>query len=275
MYMIRRNRRYPAARALWVAAAALVSGGCATKGDIRALQQDVRAELQAQSARQDSLMVLLARQTESTQGTLGTQADQMVDFRGDVTRLLRSISEGMARLEAIVGENQRGIATLRQQVASGGTGTAAAPTGTGLVVGVAPSGTSETVAGVGGGTDAGQLYQIARDQHQRGSLSSAQQAYEQFLEEFPNDERAPDAHFFLADLLLQQDRPDDALEMFEQIPALYPANPRVPDALFRIARLQADAGDTSDARATLQRLINTYPDAGVTFLAQEMLEGLR
>jgi TolA-binding protein len=273
MYMKRPNLRYSAARAVSVAAVAFVLGGCATKGDIRALQTEVRAELRSQSARQDTLIALLERESASTQDTLRTQADQLVDFRGDITRLLRSISDGMTRLEAIVGENQRGIASMRSQLASGAVAPRSTP-GLGGDPELVPSGGAETVAGIGGRTDAGQLYEVARDQHLRGSLTAAQQAYEQFLEEFSNDERAPDAHFHLADLLTQQDRPDDALERFQEIPALYPAAVRVPEALFRIAGLQADMGDTEGARATLQRLINTYPEIGLASLARDMLEEL-
>lgn len=273
MYMTRRNRRYSAARALSVVAASFVVGGCATKGDIRALQTDLRAELQAQSARQDTLIALLELQSTTTQDTLRTQADQLVDFRGDVTRILRSLSDGMTRLEAIVGENQRGIASMRSELARGAVAQAPA-SGLAGGVGAVPSGNNETLLGVGGGTDAGQLYEVARGQHLRGSLSSAQQAYEQFLEEFSNDERAPDAHFHLADLLTDQDRPEDALERFLEIPALYPAADRVPDALFRIAQLQVDMGNDDEARGTLERLINTYPETGLASLARDLLEEL-
>lgn len=262
-----------AARALWGVAAVVVLGGCATKGDIRDLRLEVQAELRAQAARQDTLIMLMQRQAASTQDTLRTQADQLVDFRGDITRLLRGLTDGMTRLEAIVGENQRGITALRSQGVRG-TGAVAPTPGLVDAAGTVPAAGSETLAGVGGGTNAGQLYQVARDQQMRGSLSAAQQAYEQFLEEFPNHERASDAHFHLADLLEQQDRPDDALERFQEIPALYPTAERVPDTLFRIARLQQQLGDTQDARDTLQRLINTYPETGLAALARDMLEDL-
>jgi outer membrane murein-binding lipoprotein Lpp len=92
--MTGRNRRDPGARgAIVVVAAALVLGGCATKSDIRELQTEVREELRAQAVRQDSLMMLLTRATASTQDTLRTQGDQLVDFRGDITRLLQSVSK--------------------------------------------------------------------------------------------------------------------------------------------------------------------------------------
>lgn len=272
MYMTRRNRRYPAARALGVVAAVVVSGGCATKGDIRDLQMEFGEEMRALAARQDSLLMFFRQQSASTQDTLRTQSDQLFDFRGDITRLLQSLSQGMQRLEALVGENQRGIVALRGQLPRGTSGPTPTP-GPAEDTTLAPTGVSETLAGVGG-TNAGQLYQVARDQHMRGSLSAAQQAYEQFLEDFPNDERAPDAHFFLADLLQQQDRPDDALETFQEIPSLYPTAQRVPEALYRIAILQAEMGATEDARDTLERLVNTYPDSGSALLARDMLEEL-
>jgi tol-pal system protein YbgF len=219
--------------------------------------------------------MLLRREAASTQDTLRTQSDQLFDFRGDITRLLQSISQGQTRLEALVGENQRGITQLRSQLASSG-GVQAGPGGAGVSTDASsgPVQGTETLAGVSGGANAEQLYQVAREQHTRGSLSAAQQAYEQFLDEYPNDARAPDAHFFLADLLSQQDRPEDALEAFGEIPSLYPTAERVPEALFRIARLQADLGETEDARATLQRLMNTYPDTGLAALARDMLDQL-
>jgi tol-pal system protein YbgF len=271
---MRRNQQlqFPAARALSVVAAAVVLGGCATKGDIRALQTEIRQELMAQAARQDSLMTIMRREAGSTQDTLRTQSDQLFDFRGDITRLLQQLTQGQARLEALVGESQRGIAALR---AGGGAGSG--PT-TGTQgqgpVGVPSTGGGgrESVPGVGGNAD--ELYGMARDQHQRGSLTSAQRAYEQFLTEHSSDARAPDARFYLADILAQQNRPEDALEAFEVIPTRYPTAARVPDALFRIALLQAETGNPQEARRTLERIINTYPDSGVAFLARDRLEEL-
>jgi tol-pal system protein YbgF len=277
MCMMRRNARLPAARALSVVAAVVVLGGCATKADVRSLQIELRDELRAQAARQDSLLALLRRETASTQDTLlRTQSDQLFDFRGDITRVLQALQQGQARLEAMVGENQRGIAAIRTQGVAAGRPAGAAPLvdagpSTGPVTGAA--GGNETIAGVGGG-NADQLYNIARDQDQRGSLAAAQQAYEQFLADYPSDPRAPDAYWFLGDLLERQDRPDDALEKFQEIPTRWPTAARVPATLFRIARIQVDLGDKDDARATLERLVNTYPDSDMASFAREMLEDL-
>ena len=273
MYMTGRSPRSSVTRAFSAAAAAVVLSGCATKGDIRALQIELRVELQEQAARQDSLMAMLRRDAESTQDTLRTQSDQLFDFRGDITRLLQSITQGQARLEALVGETQRSVASLRDQ--GGNTRGAAGPSlGDGVTRDTAaPSPRGEAVAGVGGNAD--QLYGVARDQHQRGSLSSAQQAYEQFLREYSGDVRAADAQFFLADIMAQQNHPADALAAFQRIPTLHPEAPRVPDALYRIAGLQIELGNNDDARATLQRIIATFPESSFALIARGDLEELR
>jgi TolA-binding protein len=79
----------------------------------------------------------------------------------------------------------------------------------------------------------------------------------------------------MADILSQQDRPEDAIEAFLEVQRLYPTADRVPDALFRAAILQRDMGDTDEARQTLQRIINTYPDAPMAMLARDLLEEIR
>ncbi|HSH76745.1 MAG TPA: tol-pal system protein YbgF [Longimicrobiales bacterium] len=264
--MMRSKERSSVARAGALALTASLTAACATKSDIR----DLHTELLSLAARQDSLISELRRETLSTQDTLRTQSDQLFDFRGDIAQQLRAIAQGQQRLEALVGENQRGIAGVRDQLANLRTTAAAPPPPTLTDSPGAPSPGTEAVAGAGGNAD--QLWRVAREQHQRGSFSTAQRAYEQFLEEYPSHELAPDAHFYLADILVQQNRPEDAVEAFLEIQRLYPTADRVPDALYRVAILQRDLGDTEAARETLQRIVNTYPDAPMAMLARDLLE---
>jgi len=255
----------PTARVAATLAVAVMSGGCAMKGDIRLLQEELRTV----AARQDSLMLELRDQTASTQDTLRTQGDQMFDLRGDINRQLQLINQSLTRIEAIAGENQRGLTSVRDQLVNmrrlpGGSATGGMMTDS---AGAIPGGESL----VGGGGNADELWQVARGQLERGSLNSASRAFEQFISEHPSDPRIPDAHFFLADILSQQDRPEDALAKFQEIPQLFPTATRVPDALYRIAVLQHEAGNVDAAKATLERIMNTYPDATISMLAREKL----
>jgi tol-pal system protein YbgF len=250
------------------AAAALVASAalsaCATKSDVRTIQD----ELRSLAARQDDLIAQLRLEARSTQDTLRTQSDQLFDFRGDIARQLQALTQSMTRLEALVGETQRGIVSVRDQLANQRRGTDPGTTLPGDAA-AGPRPGVETVAGAGGNAD--QTYAAAMQQYQRGSLTTAQRAFTQFLQEFPSHALAADAQFFLADILVQQDRAEDALAGFLQVQTLYPTAARVPDALYRSAVLQREMDRDDDARATLQRIINTYPDAPIAMLARDLL----
>ena len=124
----------------------------------------------------------------------------------------------------------------------------------------------------GGAGDPNQLWATAQDLAGRGSLRSATSAFEEFIASHPNDERVPEAHFQLADILEQQKRPQDALETFQNIQRLYPTSPKVPEALYRIAELQIELDDVSGAKATLERIMNTYPGSMMAMLARDRLD---
>lgn len=262
---MRRIGRTAAARLLPVAAVGLALGACATKSDIR----DLHTELVALAARQDSLIEQLRFVTQVTQDTLRTQSNQLFDFRGQITQELRRISQSLGTLEALAGENQRSISSVRDQLANLRQAPMAGPPGT-----PDSAGPGETVAG-GVEGNAEQLYGVALEQYHRDALTTAQRAFEQFLSEHPNHPRAPDAHFFLADILYQQNRPEEALEAFQQVQSLFPTAEKVPDSLYRIAVIQIELGSTDEAVATLERIMNTYPESAIALIARDKLEEIR
>jgi tol-pal system protein YbgF len=245
--------------------------GCVMKSDIRLLQEELRAVI----AHQDSLVAGLRIETRQTRDTLRMQGDQMFDLRGDLNRQLQRISQILIRIEAISGENQRGLASVRDQMAnmrripvSPSVGLA----GSSDVTTSFDSADAGSEGLLGRASNPEELYDVAKSQYDRGSLNSASRAFEQFLAEHSNHELAPDAHFFLADILTQQERSEDAIEAFREIQELFPTHPRVPQALYRIAEVQIDLEDLDAARATLERIINTYPDELVAMLARERLD---
>lgn len=251
-------------------AAILVSSvaGCATKGDVR----DLQMELRRLTARQDSLLVQLRRdalaEARSTQDTLRTQGNQLVDLRGEIMRQLREINETLATLQAIAGENQRSIASVRDQLVNLRREPVAQRT---------PD--RDSVAGATGGVQRPgspeELYNAALQQFNRRQLNTARGAFQSFLRSYPNHSQAPDARYFLADILVQENRPEEALEAFQEIPRLFPTAETVPKALYRAAVLHVELGDREEAVAILERILNTYPDTDSALLAQDRLDEIR
>jgi tol-pal system protein YbgF len=125
------------------------------------------------------------------------------------------------------------------------------------------------------GSDAESIYNAAVTQFNRGSLATARTAFQQFLQAFPTHRLASDAHYYLADILVQEDRVEDALDAFLEIPELFPTAAKVPDAMYRAALLQIELGRTAEARSTLERVVNTYPSSGVATLARDKLNEIR
>ena len=92
------------------------------------------------------------------------------------------------------------------------------------------------------------------------------------LEELLEAAQVEEVDGILADILEQQKRPQDALETFQNIQRLYPTSPKVPEALYRIAELQIELDDVSGAKATLERIMNTYPGSMMAMLARDRLD---
>ena len=253
-------------RAAALAAALLVSAGCATKGDLR----DVRFEMQRLASRQDSLLAVLERQSALTQDTLRRQNNQLFEIRGDVSRQLQQILDELATLRELAGQNQRTIAALRDQVERLSRSGAAS----------GPSNPSEAIVGggPGGGSASGgavPTYNMAVEAYQRGSIATAQAAFEDFVRDYGSHELAPDAHFYLGNIAADQERFEDALAAFAQIPELFPTHPRVPDALYRLGLLHLELDDEDEARRSFERVVNSYPDSDAASLAREQLRELR
>lgn len=235
------------------------TAGCATKGDLR----NVRNEIRGLAARQDSLLAEMRLQRALTSDTLGRQTRQLTDLRGDVSQQLRAMAATLDALTEMAGQNSRDISAIRDQMV-----TARRPT------------VSDPMAGPGmssggmSGADADSLYDIGYDLYMRNSWNAAQRAFAQFLEQYPRDELAPKAHANLADILYQQGRIDEAIEKFLVIPEEFPTDPEVPSALYRVALLEIERGDEDEARRHLRLIINTYPDDPMAELARERLDEL-
>ena len=259
----------PARRTLILLAVVTSLGACATKGDIRDLQTGIAEELQRIAAAQDSLREEIRRQSVETQDTIRNTRGQLVDIRGDVLTTLSRIGTQIDQIQELVGQNSLNISSLRDQMDAmrrGGAVTAA-PAGGDPAGGAVP-----TVSTGTGEADA--MYNAAIRQYQRGSLSAARAAFQQYLTTYPTHERAPSAHYYLADILVQEDQLQEAVAAFGQIPELFPTSETVPDALYRMGVLHIELGNEDEARRVLQRLVNTYPEHRNAAAARDRLAAI-
>jgi tol-pal system protein YbgF len=256
-------------RAAALAAALLASVGCATKGDLRRLGLGINSL----NMRQDSLLAVLTRQNAITQDSLRRQGDALFDVRGDLSRQLQRILDELATLRELTGQNQRTIASVRDQLEVLQRGGGGAPTQGDVIAGAEP-GVSAGTAGATA-TAAEAMYDAAVQQYTRGSLATALRAFTDFLEKNANHALAPDARYYVGDILAQQSKPQDAIAAFAKIQELHPTSPKVPDALYRIGLIHLELGNKTEAKRFLDRVVNTYPDSNAAGLAREKVKEIK
>jgi len=242
----------------------LTLSACATKGDLR----DLQAEIRSQAALQRLALEEISGMNLAVQDTLRGQSDALFESRGDIVRLLREIEQELMTLQELTGQNQRALATIRDLLESQ------------RARGVTPM-RSDTEPGqiVDGGfnpdpprtSTAVEMYNVAATYFNRGSISTARMAFRQFLQEYPNDELAPDAHYFLADILVQEERYDEAIQAFLEIRSLFPDANRVPQAVYRVGSTYIDKGQLDDARVYFDLVVATWPDTDAAASARDRL----
>ena len=244
---------------------ALGLGGCATKGDIRDLQNEVRSL----ATRQQEALRELEALNMAVQDTLQGQSDALFESRGEILRRIRELEQELVTLKELTGQNQRTLQAIRDLLEA--RRPALPPVRTepdsGQIM-------DPDFAPVDAPTAAGpqQMYNAAVTQYQRGSFMTARRAFRQFLEEYPNHSLAPDAKFYLADILVQENRFQEAIDAFLEIPEFHPSSGKVPDALYRVGVLYIELEELGRAREYLERVVNSYPDSGAAVQARERLE---
>lgn len=240
---------------------ALPLAACATKRDVRDLADEIRAQNQAQAALIAELRAEQAELESIVLALTGVQEER----HGEVLRRLRQLQDEVQLTQEIAGASQAGLAAVRDQLSRG---TPAPGAGGG---GGAPF-FEETA---GGGGEVEDLYAEALTQHGRSSLAAARIGFREIVDRFPNHELAPDARYYLADILARDGEMDEALRGFLQVGEIYPQAARVPEALYRAAIIYRDRGEAEQARALFTRIVNTWPDSEVADMARAFLGGTR
>lgn len=241
-------------------AACVLAAGCATRADVRGLQEEIR-ELYSQQ--QLLLEALRAAQTDQ-EGRIDELAANLRDERGDIARQLAGIQDQLLTVQELSGLSQQQLAGLRDQLERDRAQARFAVPSGGILPGALPA----------GGDQADELYTAALTQLQRGSLGAARLGFQQVVDQFGSHELAPDARYYLAEILEREGNVEEAIGAFLEIQEFHPTADRVPDALYRIGLIQLELGNPDDAEQFFERVVNTWPDSDAAELARSELRDL-
>lgn len=117
-----------------------------------------------------------------------------------------------------------------------------------------------TVAALPPTSGAEELYRNSYQFILSGDYKTAEAGFRKHIKEFPNDPRAADAHFWLGEALLGQDRYRDAAEVFLRSNRQYPDSKKAPDMLLKLGISLAAMNQRDVACATYAEIGQRYPE---------------
>jgi tol-pal system protein YbgF len=253
-----------------VAGLALIVAGvglsaCATKKDV----DSIRAELAAVQARQETISATVADLDESVSVALEAQRSLFVTVRGDLLRQLDDMERQLVEIQQLLGQSQIVLNNLRERMEQ----RQAVREEMGTIVPVDTSGGRVgEMEGTGG--DARSLYTAAIEQFRREAYNTARAGFEEFLVDYPADELAPDAQYYLAETYRMEEEVDLAIREYNRVVELYPNSRAAPTALYKAGLLQVEQGNKDSACQYFQRVLAGYPRSDESRLARDQAERL-
>lgn len=126
--------------------------------------------------------------------------------------------------------------------------------------------------GASGGDSAGrEAYQAAFAKVQARDFGAAKQAFQSFIDDYPQSGLTANAYYWLGELHSAESELDAAADAFNRVIESYPDSNKVPDALYKLGLLKARQGDPEASRELLERVQNDYPDSSAANLADDFL----
>lgn len=105
-----------------------------------------------------------------------------------------------------------------------------------------------------------------------GKYKEAADGFSLFLDAYPDSVLAPEARFYRGSSQYATKEFKASIAGLEELIKTSPQDPRAADALLIIAANQIELDDLAAAKASLQRIVNEYPDTSAAQTAQDRLK---
>ncbi|HET7314333.1 tol-pal system protein YbgF [Salinisphaera sp.] len=107
-----------------------------------------------------------------------------------------------------------------------------------------------------------------------GQYDAAIGAFKQFVARYPDTSLTDNAWYWLGEAYYVQQQANDAEEAFDAVVNKFKNSPKVPASLYKIGLIQATRGQIDNAKSTLQRVVDQYPNSDSAGLARQKLQSL-
>lgn len=119
------------------------------------------------------------------------------------------------------------------------------------------------------------IYQKGIDAYKAGDFIKSREQFSRFIELFPKHELTANAHYWLGESYYSEKVYDQAILEFEKVVKEFPAKGKASSALLKQAMAFKELGDAKSARFVYKKLIENYPLADEVKVAKEKLKELK
>lgn len=136
-------------------------------------------------------------------------------------------------------------------------------------------GSEEPAAKSGVTGDKAAKYEAAYDAFRNKKYKDARGKFEAFIKEFPKDQLADNAHFWIAETYHGEKDFEGAILAYESFLKAYPNSKKAPAALLKQGLSFVEIGDKKTGKVIFDQLIERYPKSKEAELARKNLEDLK
>jgi len=119
------------------------------------------------------------------------------------------------------------------------------------------------------------IYQKGIDAYKAGDFAKSREQLSRFIELFPKHDLTANAHYWLGETYYSEKVYDQAILEFEKVVKEFPAKGKAPAALLKQAMAFNELDDAKSARFVYKKLIENYPLADEVKLAKDKLKELK
>jgi tol-pal system protein YbgF len=235
----------------------------ASKGDIRTLQDELRAlrgsiaqSDTARRAQADTAMLLISRANDS----LRLLSTRFAAFQANVTGGMYDMNRQLLQIQELSGQSQRRLQELRASMESRNESMTASPPA------AAPDSAKAAV-----GPGPAQLFQVAFDQMQRGSFGVARSGFQALVDKYPAFEEVPSAQLYIGQSFAEEKNSAAADSVYQLVASKYPKSKAAPTALYKFSLSLIAQKKTVPAKAALNRIVKEFPNSDEASLARDLL----
>jgi tol-pal system protein YbgF len=133
------------------------------------------------------------------------------------------------------------------------------------------------VAATGGSaaaTDPQAAYNAAFEKLKAGNYDAAITAFKSFMTHYPSSDLLDNAQYWIGEAYYVTRDYEHAAQAFRTVGERWPGSRKAPDALLKLGYTQFEQKHLTEARATLNLVVQKYPGGDAARLAQERLQRL-